>query len=111
MSSHYINFISNLLLFHNPPSMLRRTRPHLSAARSRGFRVRALDHVCVVVTSIDRSIEWYNSVLGLKHEFETNPNFGIAQHLSHFSRSQTLKFQAKTQHFLEVVMQKLHSSR
>ena len=40
------------------------------------LRVRALDHVCVCVTDVDRSIAWYRGVLGLEHVFADEPSFG-----------------------------------
>ena len=43
-------------------------------APGRGFR--GIDHVCVVVRDIDRSIDWYKSVLGLRHVFADDPCFG-----------------------------------
>ena len=35
-----------------------------------------LDHVCVVVDDVDRSIHFYSRVLGLRHRYENEPTFG-----------------------------------
>ena len=45
-------------------------------ATSPPLRVRGLDHVCVCVTDVDRSIAWYHGVLGLEHAFADAPQFG-----------------------------------
>lgn len=35
-----------------------------------------LDHVCVVVSDVEKSIEWYGKVLGFTHRFEKEACFG-----------------------------------
>jgi catechol 2,3-dioxygenase-like lactoylglutathione lyase family enzyme len=41
----------------------------------RWLHVRALDHVCVAVSNVDASIEWYGNVLGLRLAHATQPHF------------------------------------
>jgi catechol 2,3-dioxygenase-like lactoylglutathione lyase family enzyme len=48
------------------------------AAAATPLRVRGLDHVCVVVSDVVRSISWYSNVLGLSHEFADDPSFGTS---------------------------------
>ena len=38
--------------------------------------LRGLDHVCVAVADVDRSIVWYRAVLGFEHVFADDPSFG-----------------------------------
>ena len=35
-----------------------------------------LDHVCVVVDDVDRSIHFYSNILGLRHSYADEPTFG-----------------------------------
>jgi len=53
----------------------RRVWKHLSGG-ARALRVGALDHVCVCVSDVDRSIAWYGGVLGLALQHADHPAFG-----------------------------------
>ena len=51
------------------------TAPAPAAAPHRPA-LRGLDHVCVAVADVDRSIVWYRAVLGFEHVFADDPSFG-----------------------------------
>ena len=46
-----------------------------SSAPAPFLRASCLDHVCVCVSDVEKSILWYSKVLGLRHSYKSEPHF------------------------------------